>query len=280
MGPSPCSKCTIPICSTTFHLPRGVIGYRTNLPRSTTPFFGGEGCWTRSLSNFGSGSLVTLTGTGGVGKTRAAIEFGHRHLADFDQGVFFVDLAPVSDTGAVVGAVASTLPIVAVGEQSLLDTILDWIGERRVLLLIDNCEHLVAEVGALVEELMARCSNLQILATSREALGVRGERVYRVPSLDADGAAVELFCERARAIDGSFTPEGHLDALVPDLRASRWHPAGHRARRRADAITVGRGAARAPARPVPPASWQRPQHARSAPDPASHGLVVVPVAHR
>ena len=61
---------------------------------------------------------------------------------------------------------------------------------------------------------MARCSNLQVLATSREALGVRGERVHRVPSLDADGAAVELFCERARAIDGSFIPEGHLDALV------------------------------------------------------------------
>ena len=163
---------------------------------------------------FRVGNVVTLTGTGGVGKTRAAIEFGHRHLADFDQGVFFVDLAPVSDTGAVVGAVASTLPVLVGGEQSLLDTIVDWIGERRLLLVIDNCEHLVGEVGVLVEELMARCSNLQILATSREALGVRGERVHRVPSLDADGAAVELFCERARAIDASFTPEGHLDALV------------------------------------------------------------------
>ena len=106
------------------------------------------------------------------------------------------------------------MPVLVGGEQSLLDTILDWIGERRLLLVIDNCEHLVAEVGDLVEELMARCSNLQILATSREALGVSGERVHRVPSLDADGAAVELFCERARAIDGSFIPEGHLDAVV------------------------------------------------------------------
>ena len=193
---------------------RGVVGYRTNLPRNPTPFIGGEGLLGEIAKQLRAGSVVTLTGTGGVGKTRAAIEFGHRHLADFDQGVFFVDLAPVYDTGAVVGAVASTLPILVGGEQSLIDTILDWIGERRLLLVIDNCEHLVAEVGVLVEELIARCANLQILATSREALRVHGERVHRVPSLDADGAAVELFCERACATDGSFTAEGHLDAVV------------------------------------------------------------------
>ena len=98
--------------------------------------------------------------------------------------------------------------------NAALDTILDWIGERRLLLLIDNCEHLVAEVADLVEALMAHCSNLQLLATSREALGVSGERVHRVPSLAPDGAAVELFCERTRAIDGSFVVEGHLDAVV------------------------------------------------------------------
>ncbi len=197
-----------------FPPPRGAVGYRTNLPRSTTSFIGGDGLLDELAEQFQVGSVVTLTGTGGVGKTRAAIEFGHRHLADFDEGVFFVDLAPVSDTGAVVGAVASTLPILVGGEQSMLDTILDWIGERRLLLVIDNCEHLVAEVGDLVEELMARCSNLHVLATSREALRVHGERVHRVPSLDADGAAVELFCERARATDASFTADGHLDALV------------------------------------------------------------------
>ena len=128
--------------------------------------------------------------------------------------MFFVDLAPVSDTGAVVGAVAATLPILAGGEQTLVETVLDWLGERHVLMMIDNCEHLLAEVGALVEEMMARCSSLQVLATGREALGVLGERVHRVPSLDPQGAAVDLFCERARAIDGSFASEGHLAALV------------------------------------------------------------------
>ena len=197
-----------------FPPPRGVLGYRSNLPRSTTPFIGGEDLLESIAEQFRAANLVTLTGTGGVGKTRAAIEFGHRHLAEFDQGVFFVDLAPVSDTGAVVGAMASTLPIVALGEKLELETILDWIGDRRVMLVIDNCEHLVAEVGELVEELITHCPNLQILTTSREALGVHAERVHRVPSLDADGAAVELFCERAGAIDGSFTAEGHLDALI------------------------------------------------------------------
>jgi predicted ATPase len=197
-----------------FPPPRGVLGYRTNLPRARTPFIGGEGLLEDIAEQLRAANLVTLTGTGGVGKTRAAIEFGQRHMDDFEQGVFFVDLAPVSDTGAVVGAVASTLPILAGGEQLLLETILDWIGERRVLLVIDNCEHLVAEVGSIVEDLIAGCPNLQILTTGREALGVIGERVHRVPSLDADGAAVDLFCERARAIDGSFTPEGHVDALI------------------------------------------------------------------
>ena len=110
--------------------PGSLVGYRTNLPRNTTPFIGGDGLLEEIAEQLRVGSVVTLTGTGGVGKTRAAIEFGHRHLADFDHGVFFVDLAPVSDTGAVVGAVASTLPIVAGGEQSLLETIVDWIGER------------------------------------------------------------------------------------------------------------------------------------------------------
>ena len=262
-----------------FPPPRGVIGYRTNLPRSRTPFIGGEALLEAIDEQFRSSSLVTLTGTGGVGKTRAALEFGHHQIDDFDQGVFFVDLAPVSDTGAVVGAVASILPILPGGEQMLLETILDWIGERKVMLVIDNCEHLVAEVGTLVEELMAGCSNLQILATGREALGVRGERVHRVPSLDPAGAAVDLFCERVRAMDGSFTSEGHLDAVVQICERLDGIPlAIELAAARMRSLSARR-AARAAAGPVPASAWQRPQHARSAPDAAGHGFVVVPVAH-
>jgi predicted ATPase/class 3 adenylate cyclase len=197
-----------------FPPPRGAIGHRTNVPRIRTPFVGGDRLLQAIGEHLDAANLVTLTGTGGVGKTRAAIEYGLSRLDDFDQGVFFVDLAPVSDTGAVIGAIASTLPIIAGGDRLLLDTVVDWIGERRLLFIIDNCEHLVAEVGSLVEEMISRCPNVQILVTGREALGVRGERVHRVPSLEADGSAVELFCERVRAIDASFALEGHRDTVV------------------------------------------------------------------
>jgi len=197
-----------------FPPPRGAIGYRTNLPRIRTPFVGGDGLLEAIGEHFDAANLVTLTGTGGVGKTRAAIEYGMSRLDDLDQGVFFVDLAPISDTGAVVGALASTLPIFAGVDRSLLDIVIDWISARRVLFVIDNCEHLVAEVGTIVETVITRCPNVQILVTGREALGVPGERVHRVPSLDADGAAVELFCERVRAIDASFAVEGHRDTVV------------------------------------------------------------------
>ncbi|HEU4692985.1 MAG TPA: hypothetical protein VFS23_31700, partial [Vicinamibacterales bacterium] len=141
------------------------------------------------------------------------IEFARCHLDDFDDGVYFVDLAPVTP-GAVVGALAAALPLMVLGEQPLLDMIVDWIGDRRSLLVVDNCEHLVAEVVGAIEELITRCWNLKVLATSREALRLTEERVYCVPSLEAGGPALELFCERARAVDASFAAEGHVDALV------------------------------------------------------------------
>ncbi|HZY06643.1 MAG TPA: adenylate/guanylate cyclase domain-containing protein, partial [Ilumatobacteraceae bacterium] len=125
-----------------FPPPRGAIGYRTNLPRIRTPFVGGDRLLEAIGEHLDAANLVTLTGTGGVGKTRAAVEYGLSRLDDLDQGVFFVDLAPVSDTGAVIGAIASTLPIIAGGDQLLLETVVDWIAERRLLFIIDNCEHL------------------------------------------------------------------------------------------------------------------------------------------
>ena len=83
-----------------------------------------------------------------------------------------------------------------------------------MLLVIDNCEHLVVDVAIVIDELTRRCWNLRILATSREALRVAAERVYSIPSLEASGPGVQLFCERASAADASFSADGHLDALV------------------------------------------------------------------
>jgi len=114
-----------------FPPPRGAIGYRTNLPRIRTPFVGGDRLLEAIGEHLDAANLVTLTGTGGVGKTRAAVEYGLSRLDDLDQGVFFVDLAPVSDTGAVIGAIASTLPIIAGGDQLLMDTVVDVPGMIR-----------------------------------------------------------------------------------------------------------------------------------------------------
>jgi predicted ATPase/class 3 adenylate cyclase len=193
---------------------RGVIGNRTNLPRIATAFVGGE----QLLASIGDlvdrARIVTLTGTGGVGKTRAAVEFGWRRLDDFADGVFFVDLAPISDSGAVPAAVAATIPTMATGGESLLDSVVDWLANRRLMLVVDNCEHLLDEVSDLVNALMRGCEHVRVLATSREPLGAVGERVWRVPSLDTEGDAVDLFCDRAAAGDSSFERDGHEAVLM------------------------------------------------------------------
>jgi predicted ATPase/class 3 adenylate cyclase len=193
---------------------RGVIGNRTNLPHSATGFIGGEHLLTSIEALIDGARVVTLTGTGGVGKTRAAVEFGWRFLERFDDGVFFVDLAPIADAGAVSAAVAATMPMVSSGGLSLLEGIVDWVADRRLLLVIDNCEHVLGEVCQLVSAVVAGCEHAKVLATSREALGVAGERAYRVPSLDVAEDAVEMFCERAAASDSLFERSGHEAVLV------------------------------------------------------------------
>ncbi len=193
---------------------RGLIGSRTNLPRLTTAFIGGDQLLASIGGLLDHSRVVTLTGTGGVGKTRAAIELGWHVLERFDDGVFFVDLAPIADAGSVPAAVAATIPIVSSGGLSLLDAIVDWLANRRLLFILDNCEHLLDEACHVVNSMIARCENVEVLATSREPLSAAGERVWRVPSLDAAGDAVELFCERAGAGDSSFERIGHEAALA------------------------------------------------------------------
>ena len=192
---------------------RGVLGSRTNLPRLSSGFVGGD----QLLSAIGElvqrSRVVTLTGSGGVGKTRAALEFAWQQLDNFDDGVFFVDLAPISDEGAVPATLAATLPMVSTGVVSMLDAIIDWVANRRLLIVLDNCEHLLDEVTVTINAVLSRCTQLHVIATSREPLGLAGERVHRVPSLDTRGDAVTLFCERATEADSSFEADGHEDVL-------------------------------------------------------------------
>lgn len=152
--------------------------------------------------------LVTLIGVGGVGKTRLAIEVGAELAGEFDEGVWIADLAAVGDPGAVPAALATLLGITPQREVSLIDSVADTVAGQRMLLIFDNCEHLLGSVAAAVEAILQRSGQTKVLATSREAIGVPGEAVTVVPPLATEGGvtsdAVNLFVDRARSARHDF----------------------------------------------------------------------------
>ena len=174
------------------------------LPRPPTSFIGRH----REKAEVGdlvtSNRLVTLTGAGGVGKTRTAVEVAADVAPVFPDGVWWVDLASLTDPRVVTLTVARTVGLPDQSGRSTLDTLVTFCGERRILLVLDNCEHLLDECGELVATLIDQCAAVTILTTSREPLGLAGEFVWRVPSLPFDTEAVELFVERARRARPDF----------------------------------------------------------------------------
>jgi predicted ATPase/class 3 adenylate cyclase/DNA-binding CsgD family transcriptional regulator len=148
--------------------------------------------------------LVTLTGAGGVGKTRLAIQVAGQMAADFGDGVWYVDLAPIADPGLVPVAMAGALGLGDQPGRSTIDPLIRFVGERRMLVLLDNCEHLLDAIAALTTSLLSACPGLSLLATSREPIGVAGEATWRVPSLSLDDEAIELFVDRARRARSEF----------------------------------------------------------------------------
>jgi class 3 adenylate cyclase len=142
-----------------FPQPRGVQTQRTNLPRMTTAFVGGDQLMATIEEQQRTAALVTLTGTGGVGKTRAAVEFATRQMPRFPNGVYFVDLSSIAESDAVAGAVTAVLPVITLGERSAIENLIEWIADRTMLLVIDNCEHVVADVHDVVDSLLQACPN-------------------------------------------------------------------------------------------------------------------------
>ena len=161
--------------------------------------------------------LVTLTGAGGAGKTRLAVEVAAELTTEFSDGVWYVDLAPVTDPAVVPVTVARTLGLPDQPGRSIMDLLLEFFGEKTILLLLDNCEHLLDACGTMVVELLPACPHLAILATSREPLGVPGELSWRVPSLPLADEAVELFADRARRARPNFVVGEDDTALVQDI---------------------------------------------------------------
>lgn len=183
-----------------------------NLRSPRTEFIGDLAPLQRRVASLSTNRLVTLTGSGGVGKTRAATEIGLLAADDFPGGVWLCELAPITEPEAVVPAVIESLGARPQAGLTGVDAIVDWCRDRRVLLILDNCEHLVASVADLAGELADRSPTLTMLATSREPLGVVGEQVVRVPSLDPEHG-VELFVDRAAALDSEFSRARDLAAV-------------------------------------------------------------------
>jgi predicted ATPase len=188
-----------------------------NLRARTTSFIGRETELAELEEVLKSHQLVTLTGVGGVGKTRLALEVGARLADNFLDGVFMIELAAVGDPAAVPDAVAAVLGIIQQPGISLTDSLSVALEDRSRLLIFDNCEHLLDAAADVIEAILARSDTVKILATSREGLGIEDEQLWPVSSLDTntgvDSSAASLFFDRAHTVARgvSLTPR---DAVV------------------------------------------------------------------
>nr|WP_090344856.1 LuxR family transcriptional regulator [Mycolicibacterium malmesburyense]CRL76677.1 regulatory protein LuxR [Mycolicibacterium malmesburyense] len=188
-----------------------------NLPALLTSFIGRAEQLEEVCRLLADNRLVTLTGAGGAGKTRLAIEAAKALSEDFNDGLWWVDLAAIADPAVVSLTIARTLGLPDQPGRTPLETVQRFIGDREVLLLLDNCEHLLDTCGDVITRLLNSCPHLTILATSRETIAVSGEVTWRVPSLTLEDEAVALFTERAQRARPTFHATGDDLALVVDI---------------------------------------------------------------
>jgi predicted ATPase len=190
-----------------------------NLPVQLSSFIGREAEIKEVADLIRTSRLVTLTGIGGVGKTRLSLQVAAETLSDFDHGAWFVELAPLAEPGLIPDTVAEELGVPQDSTMTAEARTLRYLAKRSALLAIDNCEHLIDDVAGFVDRLLRSCPDVRVLATSREGLAVTGEVLWKVPSLrvDDDAAAVELFAERARLVRPDFTVNDDNRELVAQL---------------------------------------------------------------
>ncbi len=190
---------------------------RHNLPRQLTSFIGRAKEIDQVIELVRQNPLVTLTGAGGVGKTRLAQVVAGELAIDFQHGAWLIELAPLTDEKLVLPTVASVFGLQEQPAASLLEILTNYLREKQLLLILDNCEHLIEACARLAEHLLKFSNRLSLLATSREGLGIAGELVYRLPSLSLpdvnaqlneqnlpDYEAVSLFVDRAARSPAGF----------------------------------------------------------------------------
>jgi predicted ATPase/class 3 adenylate cyclase len=194
---------------------RTVAGHAGNLPVQVSSFVGRDRELDQTGVAIGAARVVTLTGPGGVGKTRLALQAAAQVAPRFADGAWLCELAPVRDPAGVDDAVAAVFSLTARAGQSTREALVELLRSKQLLLVLDNCEHLLEAAAALAAVLERSCERLVILATSREALGIEGERLVPVPPLAVPGVeadlaaitragAVRLFAERAAAVKPGF----------------------------------------------------------------------------
>jgi predicted ATPase/class 3 adenylate cyclase/DNA-binding CsgD family transcriptional regulator len=194
--------------ATEFPVLRSVDSFEGNLPQRLSSLVGREDLVRDVAEQVRSTRLVTLSGVAGVGKTRLALEVGAELWGEFPEGAWMVELAGVADAASVPAAIATVLGITPQGDTPLLDVVSEVLSGRRLLLVIDNCEHVLAAVASAVGAILARSESVRLLATSREHLQVNGEATLAVQPLPLDGGAtsdaVTLFVDRARTVRPDF----------------------------------------------------------------------------
>lgn len=221
--------------------------FRTNLPTPLTSFIGRESQIAAIKQLIAAHRLTILVGVGGVGKTRLSVQVASDLLDSFPDGIWFVELAPLTDPALVPQTVANTLGLEENAARPIIETLVTYLNPKTTLLVLDNCEYAIGAVSKLIETLLKACPNLSLLVNSRQAFGVSSENIYQVPSLSVpdpnivypvaallDFESVQLFLDRAQAIASDFAVDddnarsiaqicSHLDGipLAIELVAAR-----------------------------------------------------------
>jgi len=190
---------------------------QNNIPTSITHFIGRDKEINEILKLLPKSRMITLIGAGGTGKTRLALRIGSELIDEFDNGVWITELSPITNPDSVVKEISNILNLKEEADQDIFDTLKEFLKSKKILLILDNCEHLLDIVAQTTDSLLKSCMNLKIIATSRGSLNIHGETVYRVPPMSmpenvkqesfetlSGYESVKLFLDRAVSINANF----------------------------------------------------------------------------